>query len=154
VIVEVSDDQMAHAVTAVPVIAIYDPARSVSGSGTFASPAGSCTLTPKCAGASTAAFTLSASYTKGATKPIAAFTFATAGMSFAATSFDWYIVQEGTGILYGSGKLNGVAGYHFGVFTVDGSPDKILVNIVGPDGFSVYYNGDYTPLKTGSIAMK
>jgi hypothetical protein len=153
VVVEVSDDQMAHAVTAVPQIAVYDPARSVSGSGTFASPAGACTLASKCAGASTATFSLSAAYAKGATKPTGTFTFSAAGISFTATGFDWYMVPDGVGVLYGSGKVNGVGGYHFSVLTVDAATDKILVNIVGANGFSVYVD-DYTPLKTGSIAMK
>jgi hypothetical protein len=63
------------------------------------------------------------------------------------------MVPDGVGMLYGSGKVNGVAGYHFSVLTVDAATDKILVNIVGPDGFSVYVD-DYTPLKTGSITMK
>jgi PKD repeat protein len=154
VVVEVSDDQGAHAVTAVPQVAIYDPARSVSGSGTFASPAGACTLTSKCVGASTATFSLSAAYAKGATVPTGTFTFSAAGISFTATSFDWYMAPDGVGILYGHGKVNGVSGYHFSVVTLDGSPDKILVDLVGADGFSVYHNGDYTPLKTGSITMK
>jgi hypothetical protein len=154
VVLELSDDQMAHVVTSVPVIAIYDPARTLTGSGTFASPAGACVLSSKCGVASTASFVISASYPKGATKPTATFTFSVTGLSFTATSFDWYMVTNGTGVLYGSGKVNGASGYHFTVFTVDGSPDKILVNIVGPDGFSVYYNNDYTPLKTGSIVMK
>ena len=154
VVVEVSDDQMAHVATAVPVIAIYDPARSMSGSGTFASPAGACTLSSKCAVTSTATFSLSAAYPKGATKPTATFTFSATGISFTATSADWYMVTEGVGILSGSGKLNGVSGYRFSVFAVDGAPDKILVNIIGLDSFSVYYNNDYTPLKTGSIVLK
>ena len=145
---------MAHVAGASVVIAVYDPARSESGSGTFASPAGSCTLTSNCAGASTATFSFSAAYAKGATKPTGTFTFTAAGLSFTATSFDWYMVTEGRGMLQGWGKLNGVSGYRFAVFTVDGSPDKILVNLVGPDSNSVYYNTDYTPLKTGSISMK
>jgi PKD repeat protein len=153
VVVEVSDDQMAHVMTAVPVIAIYDPARSVSGSGTFASPAGACTLASRCAGASMATFSLSAAYAKGSTKPTGTFTFSAAGISFTATTFDWYMVPDGVGMLYGSGKVNGVAGYHFSVLTVDAATDKILVNIVGADGSSVYVD-DYTPLKTGSIKMK
>jgi hypothetical protein len=144
---------MAHVVTAVPVIAIYDPARTLSGSGTFASPAGACTFSSKCAGASTATFSVSASYARGATKPTATFTFSAAGISFTATSFDWYMVTDGVGMLQGSGKLNGVSGYRFEVFTVDGTPDKIAVSIVDSAGNSVYYD-TYTPLKTGSIVMR
>ncbi|MGD0248716.1 MAG: hypothetical protein ABSB75_06645, partial [Candidatus Limnocylindrales bacterium] len=124
------------------------------GSGTFASPAGACTFSSKCAGASTATFSVSASYARGATKPTATFTFSAAGISFTATSFNWYMVTEGVGILDGSGKLNGVSGYRFEVFSVDGTPDKILVNIVDSNGNSVYYNNDYTSLKTGSIVMR
>jgi hypothetical protein len=153
VVLELSDDQMAHAVTDIPVIAIYDPARTLTGSGTFASPAGACALSSKCAVASTATFTASASYAKGATKPTAKFTFSVTGLTFTATSFDWYTVTDGVGMLIGSGKVNGVSGYRFTVYTVDGTPDKIIVVIVGRDGSSVY-NNHYTPLRTGSIVMR
>ena len=64
------------------------------------------------------------------------------------------MVTDGRGMLCGSGKFNGVAGYRFCVFTIDGSPDKILVNLIGLDSSSVYYNTDYTPLKTGSVTIK
>ncbi|MGZ6315420.1 MAG: PKD domain-containing protein, partial [Candidatus Limnocylindrales bacterium] len=154
VVVEVSDDQMAHVVTAASGIAVYDPARTLSGSGTFASPAGACTFSSKCAGASTATFSVTASYARGATKPTATFTFSAAGISFTATSFEWYTVMNGVGVLHGSGKLNGLSGYRFDVYTVDGAPDKVLVNIFDSNGNSIYSNNDYTPLKTGWIVMR
>jgi PKD repeat protein len=155
VVLELSDDQMAHAVTAVAGIAVYDPARTLMGSGTFASPAGACQLTTKCAAPSMATFAVSASYAKGATKPTAGFTFSAIGISFVATSFDWYIVADnGRGMLQGSGKVNGVSGYRFCVYTIDGAPDEILVAIFDSKGNAVYYNNDYTPLTTGSITIK
>ncbi|MGZ6266973.1 MAG: hypothetical protein ACXWNR_00185, partial [Candidatus Limnocylindrales bacterium] len=95
-----------------------------------------------------------ASYARGATKPTATFTFSAAGISFTATSFEWYTVMNGVGVLHGSGKLNGLSGYRFDVYTVDGAPDKVLVNILDSNGNTVYNNNDYTPLKTGWIVMR
>jgi len=80
-------------------IAVYDPARTLTGSGTFSSPAGSCTLSAKCAGASTGTFSLSASYAKGATKPTVAFSFSATGVTFTATSADWSVAGGGTAAL-------------------------------------------------------
>jgi PKD repeat protein len=155
VTVEVSDDGMAHAATGTANIVVYDPARSVSGSGTFASPAGACLLTSKCSAPSTANFTISAWYSNGATKPSGTFTFSVPGLSYAATSFDSYIVTDGMGgVLCGTGKVNGASGYRFCAFTIDGSPDKIVVEITGLGVDPIYYDTDYIPLKTGSIVMK
>jgi hypothetical protein len=145
---------MINSSVAVPEIAIYDPARALSGSGTFSSPWSACTMTPQCAIASTARFSVSAFYAKGATRPTSSFTLSAAGISFVATGSDWYVLTDGNGVLSGSGKLNGVSGYHFTVVTMDGAPDKILVRIDDPQGDGVYCNSDYTPLKTGSIVMR
>jgi hypothetical protein len=152
--VAVSEDQMVNASTANLAIAIYDPTRTLTGSGTFVSPAGVCTLSSSCGIASTARFAVSASYARGATRPTTTFTLSAAGISFAATSSDWYVLTDDVGVLSGSGKLNGVNGYRFTVVTMDGAPDKILVSIFDPQGNTVYHSYDYTPLKTGSIVMR
>ncbi len=135
-------------------VAVYDPARSVTGSGTFASPAGSCQLTQKCAGASTATFSMSASYAKGATKPTAKFTFSVFGLAFAATTVDWFIGVDGKAAMSGTGTVNGVAGYRFYLDAVDGAPDTLNVTIVDSHGNQIYWNNGVTPLKTGSITVK
>jgi hypothetical protein len=46
-------------------IDVYDPARVLTGSGSFSSPAGACSLSSKCAGASTATFSGNDVYNSG-----------------------------------------------------------------------------------------
>jgi PKD repeat protein len=134
-------------------VAVYDPARTLSGSGTFASAAGSCQVTSKCGAASMASFSVSASYAKGATKPTAAFTFSVTGVTFVATSVDWFVGANGTALMTGSGKLNGECGYRFVFGAVDGQPDSMDLTIVNPKGIDVYNVGPIA-LKTGSIVIK
>jgi hypothetical protein len=50
--------------------------------------------------------------------------------------------------------VNGASGYRFCAFTIDGSPDKIVVEIIGLGVDPIYYDTDYIPLKTGSIVMR
>jgi hypothetical protein len=130
-------------------IAVYDPARTLTGSGTFSSPAGSCTLSAKCAGASTGTFSLSASYAKGATKPTVAFSFSATGVTFTATSADWFVAGGGTAALSGTGTLNGAGGYKFSLDLIDGKADVITIAIVDSKGNTVYFNGGGLPIKTG-----
>jgi hypothetical protein len=134
-------------------IAVYDPARTLTGSGTFPSPAGSCTLSPRCAGASTGTFSLSASYAKGATKPTVCFSFSAAGVTFTTTNADWFVAGGGTAAIWGTGTLNGVSGYRFSLDLIDGNADVISIGILDSKGNEVYGNGGL-PLKTGSITIK
>ncbi|HTY43338.1 MAG TPA: PKD domain-containing protein, partial [Thermoanaerobaculia bacterium] len=152
--VDVSDDGGATVTSARATIGVYDPARSAIGSGSFVSPAGACTLSSKCAGTSTATFSLSAAYAKGAAKPTGSFSLTITGFAFSAASFESYVVQDGVGLLSGEGKVNGVSGYRFTAFLVDGSSDKILVSIADAKGEIVYYNLVYTALSKGSITLK
>jgi len=133
-------------------LAVYDPARTVVGSGTFASLAGSCTLSAKCASASTGSFSLSASYAKGATKPTVSFSFSVNGLSLTATGADWLIAAGGTAEIRGTGTANGVSGYKFWVHASDASPDAMTIAIQDSKGNVVYSNS--AALKTGSITVK
>jgi hypothetical protein len=136
------------------VIAVYDPARTVTGSGTFPSPAGSCTITRLCSLASTGTFSLSASYAKGATSPTVSFTFSTSSVAFKATSAAWFVAAGGTASIFGTGTLNGVSGYRFGLDLTDGTADVIAIRILDSKGNTVYFNNGAPPLKTGSITIK
>jgi hypothetical protein len=134
-------------------IAVYDPARTVTGSGTFPSPAGSCKLTRQCGLESTGTFSLSASYAKGATKPTVCFKFSAAGVTFTATSADWFVAADGKAAIFGTGTLNGVSGYRYSLDLVDGTPDVIAITILDSKGNTVYFNNGAPPLKTGSITI-
>ena len=134
-------------------IAVYDPARAITGSGTFPSPAGSCTLTRQCGAASTGTFSLSASYAKGAVKPTVCFKFSAAGVTFTATSADWFVAADGKAAILGTGTLNGVGGYRFGLDLIDGKADVIAITILDSKGNTVYFNNGAPPLKTGSITI-
>ncbi len=134
------------------VVAIYDPSRSVSGSGSVPSPAGACQLSSKCGVASTATFSLSAKYAKGATKPTVALTFSAAGFSLSATGADWFVAAGGTATIQGAAKVNGAAGYTFQLTAIDGTPDSLLLQVWDSKGVLVYESG--APLKCGSITIK
>lgn len=133
-------------------LAVYDPARTVAGSGTFPSWAGSCTLSTKCATASTGSFSLAASYAKGATKPTVSFGFTVNGLAFAASGADWLIAVNGTAEIQGTGTVNGVSGYKFGIVATDANPDTLTIAIQDSKGKVVYSNTG--ALKTGSITIK
>ena len=133
-------------------LAVYDPARTVVGSGTIASLAGSCTLSAKCRGASTGTFSLSGSYAKGATKPTVSFNFSVNGLALTATGADWLIAANGTAEIRGAGMINGVSGYRFWIYASDASPDAMTIAIQDSKGNVVYSNS--SALKTGSITVK
>jgi hypothetical protein len=133
-------------------LAVYDPARTAVGSGTFGSSAGSCSLSAKCSGASTGSFSLSASYAKGATKPTLSFSFSVNGLVFGATGADWLIAASGTAEIRGTGTVNGVSGYKFLVDALDASRDAMTITIQDSKGNVVYTNS--AVLKTGSITVR
>jgi hypothetical protein len=133
-------------------IAVYDPGRKLTGSGTLASWAGACHLPGKCSTAGTGTFNVSASYGAAST-PTVTFTFSAPGLTFTATSAAWFVAVPGDAAIQGTGKMNGLSGYCFWVHAVDARPDGIGITILDPKGNVVYDNG-VTPLKTGSIAIK
>jgi hypothetical protein len=133
-------------------LAVYDSARTVVGSGTFTSFAGSCTLWTKCGNASTGSFSLSASYAKGATKPTVRFSFSVNGLAVTATGAEWLIAANGTAEIRGTGTVNGVSGYKFWVIASDASPDALTITIQDSKGNVVYSNS--SALKTGSITVE
>src|SRR5664280_2076213 len=135
-------------------IAVYDPARTLTGSGTFVSSAGSCALGPKCAGASTGTFSFSASYAKGATKPTVCFSFSAAGVAFTETSAEYFTASDGIGGVWGTGTLNGVKGYRFSLNVVDGEPDVFVIDVLDSKGNDLYLNNGALPIKSGSITIK
>ena len=135
-------------------VAVYDPARSATGSGTFASPSGACHLSSKCGGASTGTFAFNAGYAKGATKPTASFTFSVAGLSYSASAVDVFIGVDGTITMWGTGTLNCVGGYRFTLEAVDGKPDSIFISVIDSKANVIYENDGASSLKTGSIVLK
>ena len=134
-------------------INVYDPARILTGSGSFNSPAGSCSLSSCCAAASTAPFSLSAKYAKGATKPTVSFTMTARGLNVTATGGNFLIAQDGIAYVSGTAKVNGVGGYTLWIATRDGRPDWIAVQILDRAGNDVYNSGTQN-LRSGSIVLK
>jgi hypothetical protein len=135
------------------VVGIYDPARTLAGSGSVISPANACLLTAKCGVASTAGFSVSAKYSKGATKPTVCIAYSAAGFSFTANSGDWFAAANGYGTIQGTGKVNGVGGYTYRLTGEDGRPDAIDLKVWSPNGTLIY---DLEParLNSGSITIK
>ena len=149
----VSDGQASGSMEASQVV-VYDPARTLSGSGSLTSPAGSCRLSKGCSAAGTAGFSLSVSYAKAATKPTLSLAFSVSGFSFDATAADWMVAGGGTATVQGAGKVNGAGGYTFRLAAIDGKPDAMRLQVWSPSGVLVYDNGSVAPLKAGSITVK
>jgi hypothetical protein len=97
---------------------------------------------------------LNASYAKGATVPTVSFKFTAAGVTFTATSADWFVAADGTAALFGTGTFNGVSGCRYVLDITDGQADAIAISIENPQGIGVYFNNGVPPLKTGSITIK
>jgi len=134
-------------------VAVYDPARTLTASGSANSPKGACLLTKACGVASTAGFSISASYARNATTPTASLAYSATGISITANSADYFIAVNGTALIHGKCTVNGKAGYNYSVSLVDGRPDTLGLFVYDNNGVRVYYT-DPGPLKSGSIAIK
>jgi hypothetical protein len=135
-------------------VVVYDPARTLSGSGSLTSPTGSCRLSKSCSAAGTAGFSFRISYAKAATKPTMSMAFSISGFSFVATGADWMVATGGTATVQGAGKVNGASGYTFRLVAIDGRPNLMRLQVWSPSGVLVYDNGSMAPLKAGSITVK
>jgi hypothetical protein len=135
------------------VVGIYDPARTLTGSGSAVSPATACLLNAKCGVTSTAGFSVSAKYARGATKPTICIAYSAAGFNLTANSGDWFAAANGYGTIQGTGKVNGVGGYTYRLTGEDGRPDAIDLKVWSSNGDLVY---DLEParLNSGSITIK
>ena len=151
--ITVSDGQTGGSMVSSQVV-VYDPARTLSGSGSLNSPAGSCRLSKGCSAAGTAGFSFSISYPKAATKPTMSMAFSVSGFSFVATSADWMVATSGTATVQGAGKVNCASGYTFRLVAIDGRPDLMRLQAWSPSGVLVYDNGSVAPLKAGSVTVK
>jgi PKD repeat protein len=134
-------------------VAIYDPARTLTGSGTYASGVGFCQLTAKCNVASTGTLAVSAKYAAGATKPTVCLSLSAKEFTFKATTADWFVAVDGTAVIQGAGTVNGKTGYRYLTTLIDGQPDSLIINIIDSNGNTVYSTG-LAPLKSGSITIK
>jgi hypothetical protein len=136
-------------------IVIYDPARTVTGSGKLSSPSDACLVTKACQVASTASFSLSARYAAGATKPTVNFSYTAAGFSFAATSADLLVASQGRLTIRGAGKVNGMSGFSFLLVASDGIPDTLWLTVNNArTGQAVYQGVEGQPLLSGSISIR
>jgi PKD repeat protein len=140
-------------------LAIYDPARTVNGSGSLAAPAGACKLSTACSKAATASFSVKASYARNAPKPTASLSFSQTSFSLTATSADWFVASTATrsATLQGTARVNGVTGYKFRLAMADGTVggrDGLRLQVWNAAGTLVYDDGSVTVLKSGSLAIK
>jgi predicted outer membrane repeat protein len=140
-------------------VVVYDPeAGFVTGGGWFDSPAGAYRDDPSMQGQATFGFV--SRYKKGADVPTGntAFDFATGGLHFQSTSYEWLVV---TGSDYakfkGSGTINGWGDFKFMVWAGDGAPDTFRIKIwdeledTGED--VIYDNGSDQAIGGGSIVI-
>jgi hypothetical protein len=114
-------------------VVVYDPeAGSMSGKGTFGSPAGAGKSGP-------AEFNVSARYRSGSTTPTGKVTFEVGDLKFKADSLDWLAVAKGLVGLQASGKINNSGAYKL-LFSVQtsASGDKVRVRVQDGEGAVVY----------------
>lgn len=135
------------------VLPVFDPARTLSGSGSIVSPAGACSLSSRCASTSVATFSVSAKYAKGAVKPTVTLTYSALGFKVSATSADWFVAAKGSATIQGTCKVNGVAGYSFRLAAFDARPDTLALSVFDAAG-NMIYGTEATKLKSGSITIK
>jgi hypothetical protein len=132
---------------------VYDPARTLSASGSAVSPKGACLLTRSCGVAGTAGFSISASYAKNATKPTVSLAYSVTGISITASSADYFVAVNGGALIHGNCSVNGKTGYNYSVWLVDGRPDTLSVFVYDANGNWIYFT-DPAALKAGSITIK
>jgi hypothetical protein len=137
-------------------VAVYDPARSLTGSGTIASIAGACTLSSACSVAGTGTFSMSSKYPSGATKPAVSFSFSAPSFSFAASNPGWWLVgwAGSKAILQGNARVNGTSGFTYRLAVTDGSTDRLEFQVWNSVHTLVYDNGSSEALSKGSLSVK
>jgi len=135
-------------------VVVYDPARTLAASGSASSPKGSCRLSTACGVAGIAGFSISAGYAKNATAPTVTAAYSVTGLSFTASSADWFVAAGGTATIHGKAVINGVSGYTYQFVCVDGKTDSMRLQVWNSDGALLYDNGSVAPLKAGSITIK
>ena len=136
-------------------LAIYDPARSLTGNGSIASGPNSCKLSSTCAVAGTGSFSVSSSYPKGATVPSVAFTYTAPAFSMTASKSGWWLVAiaGSQATLQGAAAVNGASGYTYRLAAADGSPDKLRLQVWNSSRALIYDNGSSEVLSKGSLAV-
>lgn len=136
-------------------VARYDPSAGfVTGGGWIISPAGAWTGDLALTGKATFGFV--AKYLKGKQTPDGntEFQFHAGGLNFKSTQYEWLVVAGSKAQYKGVGTVNGVAGYGFMLFAIDGgkNPDKFRMKIWRlSDGVVVYDNQMNDP-ETGDPA--
>jgi hypothetical protein len=131
-------------------VAVYDPARTLSGSGAVTPPADWCQPLVKCPYTETISVT--AKYASGATKPTVSLTYTQASFKFVATGANWFTGSSGVAWIDGTGKVNGVSGYRFRLGYFAGQPDSLQFQVWSSTGELVYNGGG--SLKPGEIKLK
>ena len=150
----ISDGQASTSLTG-PQVLVYNPASTLSGSGSVASSKGACRLSAKCSAASTASFSVDARYAKGATRPSVSLTYSAHAFALKAAAADWFVSGgPGSSWIQGTAEVNGAAGYTFRLVAIDGKPDALRLQVWSSSGALVYDNGAAVPLQSGSIKIK
>ncbi|MEW6225218.1 MAG: ExeM/NucH family extracellular endonuclease [Chloroflexota bacterium] len=127
--------------------------RPNTGTGWILSPAGAYPAEPGATGKAQFAFDVKVSK-QGVLGGSASLTFASGGFSFVATSFDRLVTSSTLATIRGTGTANGAAAYPFLLSAVDGSPDRLRLQVWTPGGAVAYDNGLLQPLGGGSIQVR
>lgn len=154
--ITVTDDDGGVGQSVLSNLVVYDPeAGFVTGGGWIQSPAGAYPANPSFTGK--ANFGLVAKYKRGESVPAGQTEFQVADLNFHSASYEWLVVLDEHHATYrGMGRVNGVPGYHFQVWTGD-EPDAFRIRIWTEDSAGaetvVYDNASDLPLGGGSIVI-
>jgi large repetitive protein len=146
--ITVTDDDGASATaTATSYVVVFDPAAGrVTGGVNFTSPSGA--YTPGNSGdpnyVGPAHVGMNIEYHQGDTIPSGHtdFRFRAAGLDFNSTGYSWLVVTDGQTKAYfrGTGTVNDAGGYDFLVSVIDGSPDRIRIQVTDHATGAVLYD--------------
>ena len=130
-----------------------DRAGRITGGGWFVSPTESANARPDATGRTDVS--VSGHYAGGQKNEAGGvtLTFPAGGIDFASTSVEWVVVNSATGQLGGTGTLNGVPGYRYQAWIVDGSPDEVRMRILDP-AFLEVYDSRSQSLRGGQLKVR
>ena len=141
----VTDNHGASGSSSYSSIVVYDPsAGSITGSGSFNSPAGAYTLNPSATGQ--LRFNINAKYKGNNLVPTGKIKldFKTANFSFDSTSFQWLVISGNKAQLKGIGTISGSGNYTIFISVLDGAKksgvDKIRIKITDSSNSVIYDN--------------
>jgi uncharacterized delta-60 repeat protein len=149
----VTDDDSLQNSSTYQYVVVYNPAKTVNGSGHILSPQGAEPSNPSATG--TGQFAFNAQYNPGATLPSGNVQYNFNDIKFNLTSFNWVVVTGNTLYLQGVGRENGAGTYTIFESASTVTPNTVRVRITDSNNNVIYDNqmgAALTAIPTEAIA--